>query len=71
MVRRHVREGRVHLNRQRILLDRILEAGQPIELAEALLVTFEASQKQHEDHLARLLARDVGKVLGDGCGIPD
>lgn len=53
MVRRHVREGGMHVARQRALVDRLKGDGLPVEEAEALLATFEELQRQHEAHLAR------------------
>jgi hypothetical protein len=53
MVRRHVREGEMHVARQRAVVDRLRAEGLPVAEAEALLATFEDLQRQHEAHLAR------------------
>ena len=53
MVKRHVEEGTEHIAKQRALIARLKEKGLPFHDAEALLVTFEDLQRQHEDHLAR------------------
>jgi hypothetical protein len=52
MLQRHVREGAEHVAKQRALVARLRGHGLPVEDAESLLVTFEASQHQHEAHLA-------------------
>ena len=52
MLQRHVREGAAHVAKQRALIARLRARGLPFEEAESLLVTFEASQQQHEAHLA-------------------
>ena len=57
MVRRHVEEGAEHVAKQRALIARLKEKGLPSHDAEALLVTFEDLQRQHEDHLARADAK--------------
>lgn len=54
MVRRHVREGEMHVAKQRALVDHLRAEGLPVEEAEALLATFEDLQRQHEAHLARV-----------------
>jgi hypothetical protein len=51
-VQRHIREGAGLLARQRFLIARMRMGGAPTEEAEALLATFEDSQRQHEAHLA-------------------
>jgi hypothetical protein len=56
MVTRHVAEGARHIVKQRALIARLREAGLPTQEAEALLVAFEDSQRQHEDHLARIMS---------------
>lgn len=53
MVRRHVEEGAKHIARQRLLVARLRQEGLPTQEAANLLATFEAIQRQHEDHLAR------------------
>ena len=57
MVRRHVEEGVGHVARQRALITRLGEYNLPTQEAEALLVTFDDIQRQHEDHLARAIAK--------------
>lgn len=56
MTRRHVREGAEHVANQRALIARLQEQALPTEEAEALLITFEDLQSQHEAHLARIEA---------------
>lgn len=56
MLRRHVREGARHIANQHLLIARLKQHSLPTEDAEALLVTFEQLQRQHEDHLARVEA---------------
>lgn len=57
MVRRHVREGARHVANQRALIVRLKERALPTGEAEALLTTFEDSQRQHEAHLAMAEAK--------------
>lgn len=57
MVRRHVEEGAEHIAKQRALIARLRQRGLPTQEAESLLVTFEDLQRQHEDHLARTVAK--------------
>ena len=54
MVRRHVRQGAEHVTNQRALIARLMEHGLPTGKAEAILITFEDLQEQHEAHLTRL-----------------
>jgi len=54
MVRRHVREGVKHIARQRALIARLKINDLPTDDAEALLVSFEETQRQHEAHLVRI-----------------
>jgi hypothetical protein len=55
MVQRHIREGADRIERQRVALARLRATGHPAtKLAEALLVTLEAAQRQHEADLERL-----------------
>ncbi|MRI56777.1 hypothetical protein D8770_22855 [Methylobacterium sp. DB1607] len=58
MVTRHVRQGAGHVAKQRALIARLRADGLPVEEAEALLVTFEDMQRQHEEHLARIEAKE-------------
>ena len=53
MVRRHVEEGAEHIAKQLTLIAHLKAKGLPFHDAEALLVTFEDLQRQHEDHLAQ------------------
>lgn len=62
MVRRHISQGEGHLAGQRALIARIEASGLPTEEAEALLVTFEATQEQHGTHLARIDGRAAAKA---------
>ncbi len=64
MVRRHIRDGASHIAKQRALIVRLRQKGLPAEEAEALLVTFEDMQRQHEDHLARVEASGKAGPLG-------
>ncbi|GLS54435.1 hypothetical protein GCM10007886_26180 [Methylobacterium gregans] len=57
MVRRHTEDGARHIANQQAPITRIRTAGIPTEEAEALLATYEDIQRQHEDHLARILSK--------------
>lgn len=59
MVRRHIKEGAGHLTKQRALIVRLRDAGFATAEAEALLVTLERSQRQHEDHFARFMSKHM------------
>lgn len=54
MVRRHVREGKGHLAKQRAIIVEMQERQSSTVEAERLLVTFEDMQQLHLEHLARL-----------------
>ena len=54
MVWRHVLEGEVHLANQGALIARLKTSCLPTEEAEALLDTFEVSQRQHEAYLTHI-----------------
>jgi hypothetical protein len=54
MVQRHVREGAVHVARQREIVAQFHANGNPTELAEKLLAGFQGMQFEHEAHLERL-----------------
>ena len=54
MVRRHVRLGASHVAQQREVVAKLRAGGHSTETALRLLATFEATQQQHEEHLARL-----------------
>lgn len=58
MIKRHVQDGVRHIAKQRALIDRLRRRGLPTDQAEALLVNFELIQRQHQDHLSRIEARD-------------
>lgn len=57
MVQRHVREGKVAVERQRAVVADLQSSGSATELAVELLSQFEAIQAQHEAHLERLILR--------------
>jgi hypothetical protein len=57
MVRRHVREGRVSIRRQRGVIERLTLAELSVDSAKEVLATLEHSQRLHECHLVRLEAR--------------
>ncbi|TIT63486.1 MAG: hypothetical protein E5W90_26430 [Mesorhizobium sp.] len=54
MVERHVRECDGRIVRQREIVARLVERGQPTDLALELLWLFEWVQKDHLRHLLRL-----------------
>lgn len=54
MVRRHLRDGAIHVARQHQLIAQMRAQGQPTSLAEELLAHFEQIMILHEEHLARL-----------------
>ena len=54
MVRRHVRQGEVHVARQHEMVAKLRANGWLTEAALRLLATLEATQQQHKAHLARL-----------------
>ena len=58
MVRRHVREGEAHVQRQREIVTEMWERGAPTEIAVTLLEAFQDTLRQHKAHLVRLEARD-------------
>jgi hypothetical protein len=55
MVRRHVRQGEVHIARQRDIITRLHDGGNDTGAAEDLLALFERTLVAHRAHLARLL----------------
>lgn len=57
MVTRHVAERAEHVRKQKALIACLRQTDRPTQEAEAVLDSFEVSQRQHEDHLARILAR--------------
>ena len=56
MARRHVEQGRHHLQREREIVDAMREKARDTVLAEELLVEFEHTLEIHLTHLRRLLA---------------
>jgi hypothetical protein len=54
MVRRHVRRGLILVTRQRATLDRLRQANHPTQLAEAVLLSIQSVQAEHEAHLRRI-----------------
>lgn len=56
MVQRHVRAGETILTRQRSLIERMTDAGQPTEETERLLASFIWIQGEHVAHLRQLEA---------------
>ena len=56
MVRRHVREGEMHVKRQGEIVAELKEQGAPVDMAVALLNQFQNLLRQHKEHLARLEA---------------
>ncbi|WP_091748229.1 hypothetical protein [Methylobacterium sp. ap11] len=62
MVRRHVEVGARHVAKQHALIARWRRQNLPTEEAEAILILFEDVQRQHEEHLARLEAREKGEL---------
>ena len=55
MVRRHVCRGLVHVSRQHEIIAKLRKANHPTQLAEAVLLTLQSVQAEHEFHLKRLL----------------
>lgn len=64
MVQRHVREGEIHVKRQREIIIEIQERGGPTEVALKLLDNFEGLQREHNAHLARLKAENPDAAPG-------
>lgn len=58
MVQRHVQQGRTQITRQHEIIARLSIRSLPTIEAEELLATLETTQGLHEDHLARLEAKD-------------
>ena len=54
MVRRHIRDGAIHIARQHQLIALMRVQGLSTVLAEELLAHFEQVMVLHEEHLARL-----------------
>ena len=67
-VRRHVRQGAEHVAQQHEIVAKLRARGQPTEAASQLLATFEATQRQHEAHLARLEGGPPAVEAGRGDG---
>ena len=72
MVQRHVREGEVHILRQRGLVQRLEGIQSPLtEEAQALLATFKSSQEKHKTHLAEIEeGKQSGRRGADGNLLP-
>lgn len=58
MVQRHVQQAERHVSRQLEIVAEIRLGKQPTELAERLLLSFEAALLAHQDHLSRLAFSD-------------
>jgi len=56
MVKRHVRDGKRCVTRQREIVAHLEKNGHPTESARALLTSFEEVQVLHKQHLARLMS---------------
>ena len=56
MVQRHVRQGQKHVSRQVAIIAQMKIRKQSVDLAEALLFSFEWIQRAHQDHLDRLVS---------------
>lgn len=54
MVRRHIREGKARVKRQKEIVTRLQELGALSNVATALLDQFQDALRQHQQHLARL-----------------
>jgi hypothetical protein len=54
MVRRHVRRGLILLARQHEIIAKLRKADHPTQLAEAVFLTLQSVQIEHELHLARI-----------------
>jgi len=54
MVRRHVRQGECHVERQHAIIAALSAGGHPVDMATMLLGEFEATLREHRAHLARL-----------------
>lgn len=53
MAERHVAQGQEHIAKQRRIIAEFKERGRDSTVAECLLTTFLAAQKQHEDDRRR------------------
>jgi hypothetical protein len=56
MAARHCEQGARRVARQAALVEELRRDGHPIEQAEAVLATFEATLRQMEEHHALILA---------------
>ena len=54
MVRRHVRRGLILVARQHEIIAKLREANHPTRVAEAVLLTIQSLQAEHEAHLRRI-----------------
>lgn len=59
IAQRHVREGTVRINRQKVIVERQKATGYNSEVAEALLNSFEQAQKEHLRRLRQQMAECV------------
>jgi hypothetical protein len=67
-VERHVREGEVHVARQREIVDRLAPSGEVAGIARTLLAEFEDTLDLHRARLARL--RKAGRGGGIATIVP-
>jgi len=63
MADEHIAQGERHIQLQRALIERLKGRGLPLEQAEALLIQFEQTLRQHREH------RDL-MVLSIASGSP-
>jgi len=56
MVQRHVQQGELIILRQHEIIANLTSRNLPTDLAEDLLLNFEATQLAHKDHLNRLIS---------------
>ena len=54
MARRHIREGKARVKRQREIVVQLQEMGASSKIATALLDQFQDCLRQHQQHLSRL-----------------
>ena len=56
MVQRHVGQGNRHVSRQIEIIAGLRLRNHPTELAENMLLDFQATLRAHQDHLDRLMS---------------
>ncbi|TGS82733.1 hypothetical protein EN817_25160 [Mesorhizobium sp. M3A.F.Ca.ET.174.01.1.1] len=61
MVEQHIREGKVTLDRQRALINRLGGLNLPLEKSREILVVLERSQALQVAHLGRLLRCELAQ----------